>query len=554
MKKYIYILLLLISVISGVRLISPQIDYVKVTYDTSSSAVGAAENSVTTKNIEEKYVIVQVFLDFDYHYKANGKENDIKNKKVQFDKESRHEAEKYFKGNNESILKHLKLENYIDLYVCMYASFIEVSYEYDYFTLNKLNILASFSKNPYVESINVMEITDAFTPSLVGSSYHSGYYEIYQDRSKTGNGAVVGILESGIIDDDHPNLQNTDIQIRSSIYNILASEDHATKMALIIAGENGIAPDAVLKNAFLNGSMSDEMEWLINRGVDIVNMSFGQEDPDGIYESNAAYVDYIAYTYDVLLVVAAGNEGDSTGNVTTPGIGYNVITVGSVASNGECNSFSSDTVIDGPVKPTISARGDNVELFDEYQTAVTGTSAATAVCSGILSLVLEDYPTLPSNRQLLVALMCANADFYSINGAYYDNGFSYGTGAGRIDYTNMITNYDNARMFLNNSKNDGDTFAHQSLFLRRGETLRVAIAYLAKSTGTVSSLAFTDYDVYLLNPDGEVVEGANSIDSVVELFTYTVTQTGTYQYYVRQCSDRAVTSEKIGIAHRIFTI
>ena len=134
MKKYIYILLLLIGVISGVNLITPQIDYVKVTYDSSSSAVGAEENINATKNVEEKYVIVQVFLNYDYHFKVNGKENDIKNKKVQFDKESRHEAEKYFKGNNESIVEQLKIENYIDLYVCMYASFIEVSYECDYFT------------------------------------------------------------------------------------------------------------------------------------------------------------------------------------------------------------------------------------------------------------------------------------------------------------------------------------------------------------------------------------------------------------------------------------
>lgn len=556
MKKYIYVLLFLIITLSGVFLSCPTIDYKKISYDTTANAKGV---SLEVENSGEKidymsFVTVQLYLNYDYHFKINGQKNFASNKKEQFDKESRHEAERYFKGNNESIQTKFKFENYIDLYICMYAPIIEVSYDLEYYNINKIDILANFSKNPYVESINVIEYKEAYKPCLVGSSFYSGYYDIYQDRSKTGEGVVVGILESGIVNDDHANLQNTSVEVRSSIYNIVASTSHATKMALIIAGDNGIAPDATIKSAYLNGSMSEEMEWLINKGVDIINMSFTHNDIDGVYDSHAAYVDYIAYTYNVILVVAAGNEGEGTGYIGTPGLGYNVITVGSISSDGDRDSFSSYEVVDGPVKPTICARGDTVEIFDNAETVISGTSASTAVCTGIISLLLEDYPSLTNNRQRLMALMCANADVYSYFSAYYDNGFTRSLGAGRIDYGNMYDNYSNSRMYLNNSKNNGDTFEHQSLFLKRGETIRVCAASFAKSTGSVSSLEFTDYDIFLLNPNGEVIEGANSIDSVIEIFTYTVTQTGTYQYYVRQSSDRVSTSEYVGVAHRVFTI
>ena len=100
-------------------------------------------------------------------------------------------------------------------------------------------------------------------------------------------------------------------------------------MAGIIAGNNSIAPKCKILSVELFGNPVSEIDWLLNRNVNVINMSYGEGNPSGNYNSSSAYMDYIVSTYKVTIVAASGNEPQ---NVTNPGLGYNVITVGACTS------------------------------------------------------------------------------------------------------------------------------------------------------------------------------------------------------------------------------
>ena len=116
----------------------------------------------------------------------------------------------------------------------------------------------------------------------------------------------------------------------------------------------------------------------------------------------------------LIVVVAAGNDGPSKGTVTTPGIAYEVITVGSIDDKGTVtrkdDTVSNDSgrgpTLDGLIKPDIFAPGVNLTstsssegIFLPYAAgkayvSQSGTSLATPIVSGICALLLQAKPTL----------------------------------------------------------------------------------------------------------------------------------------------------------------
>lgn len=102
-------------------------------------------------------------------------------------------------------------------------------------------------------------------------------------------------------------------------------------MATYIAGKNGIAPNAKILSISLNGTPVNEIDWMVDNDVDIINMSYCEANPTGVYSSESAYVDYIAYTEKVVMIAAAGNGSENGGNgyIGNPALALNAITVGS---------------------------------------------------------------------------------------------------------------------------------------------------------------------------------------------------------------------------------
>lgn len=540
----------------------PNINYTKLEYVSSSSSSQVSLNLQNESSVSdteqkdplnyERVIILQLCLSYEEFTHSSELSNSLDlndYKLLQF--EFRQKAKKYHKGNNESIINKIVFGNYQDIYISTYSPFIDITYNYDYFMKHKNYILAIVTNIPLVKNVTVFETEIEIIENAIVGCDHMGAADVYDTRSKTGAGVVVGILENGIINKNHEDLADTSITIRSSASNLVCSKTHTTEMAQIIAGSRGVAPGASLLSAYLSGTMNAEIDWMLDKGVDIINMSFVQTKDYGIYNSMSAYADYIVYTYDVFIVACAGNTDTTDGLVGNPGLGYNVITVGGILANDQVMGISSYRESECPIKPTIAAYGAATVYNNGSSDSAMGTSVSTAFCSGLVALILEDHRQLLWQRSKLIALMCANATINSSFDLSEDNGFDDKAGAGIFNYQNMIDNFSTAYYVENNSYKSGETIMSETIYVKAGQTIRAAICSLAKSTGTVNSLQFTDYDIAILDKQGNILSLANSWNSTIDVATYKPYATDYYKIEVYQDTDRVVTTDKLGFAYSI---
>ena len=413
-------------------------------------------------------------------------------------------------------------------------------------------ILEQISKSKLVVGTSIRAVEDYIQPEIVGVCNYVGAGDVYTNLTRTGDGVVVGILEDGVIDTTHPDLQDSFIEVKSNLLNSLYIDEHTTQMAQIIAGSKGVAPDVLVLNALLLGTMTDEIEWMIENNVDIINISCGEEGNYGRYSSISAYIDYIMAEEYIIIVNSAGNRGDSDEYITNPGLAYNVLTIGSVTYGHYRSGFSSFRNIDGPEKPTISVYGEAIDLNDPEDSYLEGTSCSAAFMSGYLAWILQSHSSLIVNREKLYALLAATAFNPSTQLYNTDCGFNNAIGAGIFNYTNFEENYANSGMKSNSTGVRNQKVYTKEVYLQYGQTLRVSIATIASSDGTVGGVSFTDYDVHINNYNGALVAFAGSDNSVIEVVTYTAPASGYYSFDIVQISDRVKNKDYIGYAYRIY--
>ena len=205
----------------------------------------------------------------------------------------------------------------------------------------------------------------------------------------------VAIVDTGILL-NHSDLVNN---IKGNINTINSSKSgnddngHGTHVAGIIAAMNnsigvvGVAPYISLyavkvlgKNG--TGWLSDIIEgldWCINNGIDVVNMSLGSS------SGNLSYHEAIirAYQAGIVLVAASGNEG---GPVGYPAAYSEVIAVAATDNLDNIASWSNR----GP-EVDLSAPGVSIysTYKDGYYKTLSGTSMATPHVAGAAALVMS---------------------------------------------------------------------------------------------------------------------------------------------------------------------
>lgn len=160
------------------------------------------------------------------------------------------------------------------------------------------------------------------------------------------------------------------------------------------------------------------IEFADSLGVDVVNTSLGYNDFDSPAED---------YTHDVLdgktalisraadkaadkgmlLVIAAGNSGDSPWElITPPADAINILTVGALRRDSTVVDFSSrGMTADGRVKPDAMALGDASIVVDDRGnvTMKSGTSFASPIMCGMVACLWQAFPTL-TNKEILQAV------------------------------------------------------------------------------------------------------------------------------------------------------
>jgi len=216
----------------------------------------------------------------------------------------------------------------------------------------------------------------------------------------TGSGVNVAVVDTGV-DRTHPDLvanlrggANFVATVRS--YN--DDNGHGTHVAGIIAaadntiGVVGVAPKANIYavkvlNKSGTGYISDiiaGIQWSVDNGMDIVNMSLGSNYPSDAFESaiNAAS------NAGVIIVAAAGNDSSS---VDYPAAYEKAIAVSATDINDSLASFSSRG-------EQIDVAAPGVSIYSTYKggayATMSGTSMATPHVSGIIALMLQREPGL----------------------------------------------------------------------------------------------------------------------------------------------------------------
>jgi len=254
----------------------------------------------------------------------------------------------------------------------------------------------------------------------------------------TGKGVGVCVIDSGI----H---SHEDLDGRIAGWKDMSTEGkmenhdpfgHGTHVAGIIGGSgkasegriSGVAPDANLIGVRIT-SVSEAikaLQWAIDNkaqhGIKIINMSLGDYAIKSYKDDPWAQAAEKAIDAGIIVIAAAGNEGPGAKSISTPGTDPRVITVGAFddrktpqVDDDIIADFSSrgPTSVDNLSKPDLLAPGVNIfstlapgatlDMSDmphigTSYLAISGTSMATPIVSGIAALLLSANPNLTHDQ------------------------------------------------------------------------------------------------------------------------------------------------------------
>lgn len=270
----------------------------------------------------------------------------------------------------------------------------------------------------------------------------------------TGKGIKVAVLDSGV-DETHPDLAGVEVAQKNFSESPVVKDrfGHGTHVASILAGSGaksggrfkGVAPGVkVLDGKVLGddnfGSTSGivaGMQWAVDQGARVVNMSLGALDSPEVDPMEAAVA---RLSGKALFVVAAGNSGDGPRSIWSPGSAPAALTVGAVDKQDQIADFSSrGPNLDGTPKPDISGPGVDITAALTTQGEQPpgdgyvehgGTSMASPHVAGAAALVLQQHPDWSGAR--LKALLTGSAKPNPLLNAHQQ-------GAGRVDLARAAT-------------------------------------------------------------------------------------------------------------------
>ncbi|WP_342668890.1 S8 family serine peptidase [Dactylosporangium aurantiacum] len=227
-----------------------------------------------------------------------------------------------------------------------------------------------------------------------------------------------------------------DLSFESQAANLryLDTYGHGTHMAGIIVGNDtasgtrGIAPDAKLTSVKIGtasgavdvSQMIAAVDWVVKHRNDdpanpirVVNLSYGSGGTPPNWTDPLQFAVEKAWQAGIVVVAAAGNNGNATAKLTNPAMDEWVLAVGATATNGTTataddtlatftNLATSGNQVDllAPGTSIASLRDPGSNVDNMYPAARvgttlfkgTGTSQATAVVSAAAALLLQAKP------------------------------------------------------------------------------------------------------------------------------------------------------------------
>jgi len=268
----------------------------------------------------------------------------------------------------------------------------------------------------------------------------------------TGSNTVVYDIDSGIFE-DHVDFEDRILNTSQSFlltiygaplndYSINDLNSHGTHTAGIAAGAGiangdyiGMAPDADILVAKIGGAGPTvyalagiaAMDYGLTIGVDVVNLSWGGGDSEGMDLTEIAVEEMIAQ--GVVVAAAAGNAGDSGFySLDSPGSAPNALSVaGTTVTGGRYAVSSNGPTAEGYIKPDIAAPGMDIMscgIANPFDYVLkSGTSMATPHIAGGVAVLIEALKDqgIQYDAGLIKAALMGSADLgtnsYLSNGA-----------------------------------------------------------------------------------------------------------------------------------------
>lgn len=386
------------------------------------------------------------------------------------------------------------------------------------------------------------------------------------------SGVRVGIIEYSNVR-DAGDLNNKVVAWYSMsgvrVYDPNPDLDHPTWVAGAVASQDatytGIAPGALIVSASTGGgteglardrNVMRAADWAAHQGdADIINVSLNMDTSTGRDEARAYFDSIAGGEIFRTVVVSSGNWGTGADSetrpwdVSSPGTGWNVLTVGGVKDS--TNELWYDNVApkegalyrENPAwlfnphgdfnKPNVSAPAVGVETANSNKTK--GTSIASPIVAGIAAQLFARNPTTFSTwPEAMRAIIMAGA----IRRVPLPGG---GTstdheGVGTVDalYSHRIFVNGSYGGWTKGTMTEGETVT-QTFTVSAGDEVRVALAWDSHTSGTMFEKTDTltaDLDLSVTYPGGSGI--SVSWDNSYEFVSFTAPQSGPVTIQVTQ--------------------
>lgn len=278
--------------------------------------------------------------------------------------------------------------------------------------------------------------------------------------------------------------------------------------------------------------------------------------------SNFAYTlldrdwDNLVFEDNVITFLSAGNEGEYSGEVVSPGKGYNVITVGNYndATNNIDSSSSASNSLLGNQKPEVVAPGVNIRAGGHR---LSGTSMSAPHVAGMAANLVSYINKFSSIKPAMYKAWIMSGATNTISGGYN------ATGMGGIDFVDTINDVE-----LGTATYPSSHFPRNSVFTlprtiqnstpkNDKKAVRVTVvaswlndgdyAYANRNNGNALG---KDFDIFIYDGKTVVYSSQDRLNSFEAIqFTLPTSSNGTYHVELRAISDTDLnTTVDIGYA------
>jgi subtilisin family serine protease len=373
-----------------------------------------------------------------------------------------------------------------------------------------------------------------------------------------GTGVRVGIVEVGGRTESASWLMRP---VQQNTANVCANPtQHTTNVTSVIAGQRInvfgqiVGEDGVSKRAdvLVGGSctgVTAELQAAATRAADwgarTINLSWGS-DTNLTIGAGDRFFDEMVHNRWRTIVKSAGNRncsiaGTPDADVTSPGLAYNVVTVGGLDDQGTaqwsddtmyaCSSFGDPTSRNGDrEKPELVAPAANIEMVDPGPANLfvdSGTSFAAPHVTGVTALLIQQNSRLTVWPEILRAVLMASAT-HNIEGStsLSDQDGAGGLAANRASGIGGNPPSWNGVGFACSTPHTLDLTTRA---MGRRTHHRIAISWTTDPAfADYSQRPSADIDLQVADSLGRVVASSSSWDNTTEIVEFDSWSAGTY--------------------------